>query len=213
MMMGRPNKDSYKDSPWYTLLDNFFGKFTPDQSKAVGDLRTARAEAGDAAAAFSSGAAAAEAAAAEAKTATTTPKAKAWLKNLGYLSDEEIKTALSYTQEEWDLHDLTDMDADDFEKMVKEMALSTTLTAKFRKAVRDDYYFQMYYDDLPIWGFVGKIEKILKPGAPELRYYLFTHVHFDVAYNRDRVVEINVSTDPLRTVDITDGESVDVEFS
>jgi len=22
----------------------------------------------------------------------------------------------------------------------------------------------MYYDDLPIWGFIGKIEKILKPG-------------------------------------------------
>lgn len=58
----------------------------------------------------------------------------------------------------------------------------------------------MYYDDLPIWGFIGKIEKILKPGTPELRYYLFTHVHFDIAYNDDRVVEINVSTDPLQTV-------------
>ena len=58
----------------------------------------------------------------------------------------------------------------------------------------------MYYDDLPIWGFIGKIEKILKPGQPELRYYLFTHVHFDIAYNGDRVIEINVSTDPLRTV-------------
>ena len=84
---------------------------------------------------------------------------------------------------------------------------------RFRKAVKDDYYFQMYYDDLPIWGFIGKIEKILKPGAPEMRYYLFTHVHFDIAYNGDRVIEINVSTDPLRTVDITDEHSVDVEFS
>jgi hypothetical protein len=104
---------------------------------------------------------------------------------------------------------------------------------RFRKSVKDDYYFQMYYDDLPIWGFIGKIEKILKPGkflftfvraismtscvlftgAPEMRYYLFTHVHFDVAYNGDRVIEINVSTDPLRTVDITDDHDVDVEFS
>ena len=46
-----------------------------------------------------------------------------------------------------------------------------------------------------------------------MRYYLFTHVHFDVAYNGDRVIEINVSTDPLRTVDITDDHDVDVEFS
>ena len=92
-----------------------------------------------------------------------------------------------------------------------------TLTAfdlkRFRKAVEEDYYFQMYYDDLPIWGFVGKIEKILKPNAPEMRYYLFTHVHFDVAYNGDKVVEINVSTDPLRTVDITEGSEATVEFS
>ena len=92
-----------------------------------------------------------------------------------------------------------------------------TLTAfdlkRFRKAVEEDYYFQMYYDDLPIWGFVGKIEKIIKPNAPEMRYYLFTHVHFDVAYNGDKVVEINVSTDPLRTVDITEGSEATVEFS
>ena len=46
-----------------------------------------------------------------------------------------------------------------------------------------------------------------------MRYYLFTHVHFDVAYNGDRVIEINVSTDPLRSVDITDDHDVDVEFS
>jgi len=87
---------------------------------------------------------------------------------------------------------------------------------KFRKAVKDDYYFQMYYDDLPIWGFIGKIEKILRHthgNGPELRYYLFTHVHFDISYNGDKIIEINVSTDPLRTVDITDGDEVAVEFS
>jgi hypothetical protein len=93
-----------------------------------------------------------------------------------------------------------------------------TLSAKdlqaFRTAVRDDFYFQMYYDDLPIWGFIGKIEKLLKAGgASELRYFLFTHVHFDIAYNADHVVEINVSTDPLRTVDISAGDEVPVEFS
>ena len=43
------------------------------------------------------------------------------------------------------------------------------------QAVREDYYFQMFYDDLPIWGFVGKMEKIPKPHGTEHRYYLFTH--------------------------------------
>eukprot|EP00958_Prasinococcus_capsulatus_P019085 scaffold2298_cov388-Prasinococcus_capsulatus_cf.AAC.14 len=71
----------------------------------------------------------------------------------------------------------------------------------------------MYYDDLPIWGFIGKVEKIMKPGDTELRFYLFTHVHFDISYNEDKVIEINVSTDPLRTVDITEGDSMSVQFS
>ncbi len=43
------------------------------------------------------------------------------------------------------------------------------------QAVKEDYYFQMFYDDLPIWGFVGKMEKISKPHGTEHRYYLFTH--------------------------------------
>lgn len=46
-----------------------------------------------------------------------------------------------------------------------------------------------------------------------MRYFLFTHVHFDISYNENRVIEINVSTDPLRTVEITDQDSATVEFS
>lgn len=62
----------------------------------------------------------------------------------------------------------------------------------------------MFYDDLPIWGFIGKLEKVSKPSGVELRYFIFTHVHFDVAYNADHIVEINVSTDPNQVVDISE---------
>jgi hypothetical protein len=76
---------------------------------------------------------------------------------------------------------------------------------------------QMFYDNLPVWGFIGKVENIRRPGKkPEQKLYLFTHIHFDLAYNADRVIEVNTSTvnsDPKKTVDITDGESVKVQFS
>ena len=62
----------------------------------------------------------------------------------------------------------------------------------------------MFYDDLPIWGFIGKLEKVSKPSGTELRYFIFTHVHFDLAYNADHIVEINVSTDPNQVVDISE---------
>jgi hypothetical protein len=29
------------------------------------------------------------------------------------------------------------------------------------QAVKGDWYFQFFYDDLPMWGFVGKVEKII----------------------------------------------------
>lgn len=72
----------------------------------------------------------------------------------------------------------------------------------------------MFYDDLPIWGFIGKTEKIMRPGEkPALRFYLFTHIHFDIHYHENRVIEVNVSTDPARTVDITGGEKIIVDYT
>lgn len=79
------------------------------------------------------------------------------------------------------------------------------------QAVMDDWYFQMYYDDLPVWGFIGKMEKIIKQGVSEFKYYLFTHIDFDIKYNEDRVIEINVSTDPQQAVDISETISGDVK--
>lgn len=73
---------------------------------------------------------------------------------------------------------------------------------------------QMLYDDLPIWGFIGKVEKILRSGErPDLKLFLFTHIHFEILYNGNRVVEINISADPLRTVDITEGENIIVDYT
>uniref|UniRef100_A0A0D6QSK4 Transmembrane 9 superfamily member n=1 Tax=Araucaria cunninghamii TaxID=56994 RepID=A0A0D6QSK4_ARACU len=85
--------------------------------------------------------------------------------------------------------------------------------AKFREAVKNDYYFQMYYDDLPIWGFIGKIENENKGEQKEHRYLLYRHLQFTILYNNDRVIEIGVQTDPQYTVDITDDNEIDVEFT
>lgn len=96
-----------------------------------------------------------------------------------------------------------------------EQACKKSLTkeevAKFRSAVNKDYYFQMYYDDLPIWGFIGKVDKENKDPS-EYKTYLYKHIHFDILYNKDRVIEINVQTDPHALVDLTEDKEVDVEF-
>jgi hypothetical protein len=42
------------------------------------------------------------------------------------------------------------------------------------------------------------------------RYFLFTHFHFELSYNENNVIEINVSSDPMRTIEITNGDSLEV---
>ncbi|XP_064961289.1 transmembrane 9 superfamily member 3-like isoform X5 [Musa acuminata AAA Group] len=89
--------------------------------------------------------------------------------------------------------------------------LSKEDVAKFRHAVSKDYYFEMYYDDLPFWGFLGKIEGV-KTDSGKDKYFLFKHIHFNILYNDDRVIEINVQTDPNINVDISEDRKLDVEF-
>ena len=54
----------------------------------------------------------------------------------------------------------------------------------------------MFYDELPIWGFIGKVERLPGGGGvkPKERLSLFTHIHFDVLYNGDRVIQVDIST-------------------
>ncbi|RWR75136.1 transmembrane 9 superfamily member 3-like protein isoform X1 [Cinnamomum micranthum f. kanehirae] len=90
--------------------------------------------------------------------------------------------------------------------------LSKKEVAKFRNAVTKDYYFQMYYDDLPIWGFIGKVDKEGKAPS-EYKYFLYKHIHFEILYNKDRIIEITVHTDPNAMVDVTEDKEVNVEFT
>ncbi|KAH9316271.1 hypothetical protein KI387_024898, partial [Taxus chinensis] len=102
------------------------------------------------------------------------------------------------------------------ENKESELLCSKKLTKKdlekFREAIKKDYYFQMYYDDLPVWGFIGKLEKESKAVPNGARYLLYKHLHFEILYNNDRVIEINVRTDPNFTVDITEDKEVEVDF-
>lgn len=50
-----------------------------------------------------------------------------------------------------------------------------------------------------------QVEKIIpKAGQPEYKFYLFSHVDFDIKYNGENVIEVNVITDPQAAVDISE---------
>lgn len=54
--------------------------------------------------------------------------------------------------------------------------------------------YEMFLDDLPIWGFVGEVrkDKVGEVGAAgaEEKAYIYTHKTFDVSYNTDRIIQV-----------------------
>ncbi|XP_033117679.1 transmembrane 9 superfamily member 3-like isoform X1 [Anneissia japonica] len=59
----------------------------------------------------------------------------------------------------------------------------------FIYAVKNHYWYQMYIDDLPIWGIVGEIDE----GGQD--FYIWTHKKFDIGYNNDQIVDVNLTSE------------------
>eukprot|EP00210_Caulerpa_lentillifera_P004666 g4451.t1 len=83
--------------------------------------------------------------------------------------------------------------------------LSTLEVQEFRKAVESDYYYQMYFDDLPLWGFLGRVGTAGK-------IFLYSYVHFDIMYNEDKVIGLNVTADVRTMVDVTSDTHMEIKF-
>ena len=62
--------------------------------------------------------------------------------------------------------------------------LSDDHAGVFSFAIRNQYWYEVFVDDLPMWGFVGEVRKGADGGE---EVYVFTHKVFDISYNKDRV--------------------------
>lgn len=88
---------------------------------------------------------------------------------------------------------------------------------KLKEAIHNNYFFEMFVEDLPMWGYVGDIEnedEILGEVEGQSHTYLFPHMHFKLGYNRNQIVSATVTTERDRRVDITNVEKpTPVQFS
>jgi len=57
-------------------------------------------------------------------------------------------------------------------------------------AIQHDYSYQMYLDDLPVWGLVGKVDS-----SDPNQVLLFTHKKIEIGYNGEQIVDVNVTAD------------------
>lgn len=74
------------------------------------------------------------------------------------------------------------------------------------QAISNEWYYQMYYDLLPMWAFIGHVDPDPTSAAADApgRQLLFLHVHFEVHYNGNNVIEVAVTPDESHTLDISE---------
>lgn len=70
-----------------------------------------------------------------------------------------------------------------------EVDLNEEMLQAFIYAVKNHYWYQMYIDDLPVWGIVGELD------TTDDSYYLWTHKKFDIGYNGNNIVDVNLTSE------------------
>jgi hypothetical protein len=68
---------------------------------------------------------------------------------------------------------------------------------KFKEAIHNNYFFEMFVEDLPMWGYIGDAsgEDIIMGEVEGSQTYLFPHLHFRLGYNDNKIVSAKVTTD------------------
>jgi len=93
------------------------------------------------------------------------------------------------------------------EKVLCSKILSFEEAEKFKAAVRNQYWYQLFMDDLPIWGMVGEV---VQDGDDE-KLYLYTHKKFMCTWNEDRVIEVNLTSE--NPVPLEKGATISFTYS
>ncbi|CAL5229553.1 g12903 [Coccomyxa viridis] len=79
-------------------------------------------------------------------------------------------------------------------------------SATFRKAVQRHYWYELFMDDLPVWGFVGPPPEETKD---EEHIYIYTHKSFDINYNDNRIIQVNLTSENPQPI----APGVTIEFT
>jgi len=62
-------------------------------------------------------------------------------------------------------------------------------------AIKNKYWYQMYVDDLPLWGMVGDMLGETGKEISELKPHIYTKKSFTFAYNGEHIIEVNLTSE------------------
>jgi len=88
-----------------------------------------------------------------------------------------------------------------FREGCKTTPLSANEADQFGKAVQEEWFYQMYIDDLPIWGMVGEMSKEKKP-------QVYTDRKVVISFNKDRIINVDLIPDRQSLKEVIAGEQL-----
>ncbi|KAG6487356.1 hypothetical protein ZIOFF_055942 [Zingiber officinale] len=84
--------------------------------------------------------------------------------------------------------------------------LDATKVKQFTDAIENSYWFELFIDDLPLWGFVGETDKNNKD-----KKYIFTHKSILIQYNKDQIIHVNLTQENRKLLEV--GKKLDMTYS
>mmetsp|Transcript_31167 Transcript_31167/g.57803 ORF Transcript_31167/g.57803 Transcript_31167/m.57803 type:complete len:689 (+) Transcript_31167:181-2247(+) len=135
-------------------------------------------------------------------------------------------------------HDLIYPGATPSQSGVLETCTTAPLTVDqvrlFATAAEDQWFYQMYVDDLPVWGMVGEMlpdldaakgehfgndlshleEAVAKhsENGGEFKAYVYTKRTLHVSYNADRIIKVDLTSEPSSLTEVKTGATLKFEL-
>jgi transmembrane 9 superfamily protein 3 len=122
-------------------------------------------------------------------------------------------------------HDITFIGETPLEKCTTK-ELTKEEATMFKKAVQHRWFYQMYLDDLPVWGMVGemlpmkdqitikekddldRLDHMIDLKDSEIAHlhpYVYTNRNLVISYNKDQIVKVDLTSDPKSLVEAKEG--------
>ncbi|CAK8530165.1 unnamed protein product [Lathyrus sativus] len=80
---------------------------------------------------------------------------------------------------------------------------------QFKDAIENNYWFEFFMDDLPLWGYVGELHP--DKNSDSGKHVLYTHKNIIVKYNQDQIIHVNLTHDDPKPLEV--GRSLDMTYS
>ncbi|TMW97006.1 hypothetical protein EJD97_006389 [Solanum chilense] len=89
-----------------------------------------------------------------------------------------------------------------------ELELDEMKVKQFKDAIENNYWFEFFIDDLPLWGFVGELHT---DRISDNKHVLYTHKNINIKYNKDQIIHVNLSQESPKPLEA--GRTLDMTYS